>query len=38
MIDIILNGIAILFVVSTIAFFTLGLWALLGADKDNEGY
>ena len=38
MIDIILNVIAIFFVVSTIAFFTLGLWALLGADKNNEGY
>ena len=38
MIDIILNTIAIFFVVLTIAFFTIGLWALLGADKDNEGY
>jgi hypothetical protein len=38
MINIILNTIAIFFVLSTIAFFTLGLWALLGSDKDDEGY
>lgn len=36
MIDIILNSIAIFFVVATLCFFTVGMWALFGSD--NEDY
>ena len=36
MIDLLLNGTAILFLVSTLCFFTVGLWALLGSDNEDN--